>query len=180
MSVFQSRGILIRQRSRGDLSLESVPGWAKPGDSLVCSPGIWVCVQSLSLNFSSSTGEGNGNPLQYSCLGNPMDRGAWQATVPGVQRVGHDLAIKQQQLKTGPWTFHLWFGGQFHYLWNEALLEMGTTRHCWWRWEWPFWRATNLGTSNRTESHPNQNQQVPLDAFYLGKALCVCVCVCVW
>ena len=26
-------------------------------------------------------GEGNGNPVQYSCLGNPMDRGAWQATV---------------------------------------------------------------------------------------------------
>ena len=29
-------------------------------------------------------GEGNGNPLQYSCLKNPVDRGAWQATVPGV------------------------------------------------------------------------------------------------
>ena len=28
-----------------------------------------------------SPGEGNGNPLQYSCLGNPMDSGAWQATV---------------------------------------------------------------------------------------------------
>ena len=28
-----------------------------------------------------SPGKGNGNPLQYSCLGNPMDRGAWQATV---------------------------------------------------------------------------------------------------
>ena len=28
-----------------------------------------------------SPGEGNGNPLQYSCLGNPMDRGTWQATV---------------------------------------------------------------------------------------------------
>ena len=28
-----------------------------------------------------SLGEGNGNPLQYSCLENPMDRGAWQATV---------------------------------------------------------------------------------------------------
>ena len=39
-----------------------------------------------------SPGEGNGNPLQYSCLGNPMDRGAWQATVYGVARVGHDLA----------------------------------------------------------------------------------------
>ena len=31
-----------------------------------------------------SPGEGNGNPLQYSCLGNPMDRGAWQATVHGL------------------------------------------------------------------------------------------------
>ena len=31
-----------------------------------------------------SPGEGNGNPLQYSCLENPMDRGAWQATVYGV------------------------------------------------------------------------------------------------
>ena len=29
-------------------------------------------------------GEGNGNPLQYSCLENPMNRGAWQATVHGV------------------------------------------------------------------------------------------------
>ena len=31
-------------------------------------------------------GEGNGNPCQYSCLGNPMDRGAWQATVLGVAK----------------------------------------------------------------------------------------------
>ena len=38
-----------------------------------------------------SPGEGNGNPLQYSCLENPMDRGAWQAIVPGVVRVAHDL-----------------------------------------------------------------------------------------
>ena len=30
-----------------------------------------------------ANGEGNGNPLKYSCLGNPMDRGAWQATVHG-------------------------------------------------------------------------------------------------
>ena len=40
-----------------------------------------------------SPGVGNGNPLQYSCLENYMDRGAWQATVHGVtKRVGHDLA----------------------------------------------------------------------------------------
>ena len=33
-----------------------------------------------------SPGEGNGNPLQYSCLGNPMHRGAWWATVHGVSK----------------------------------------------------------------------------------------------
>ena len=41
-----------------------------------------------------SPGDGNGNPFQYSCLENPMDRGAWRATVLGVARVRHDLANK--------------------------------------------------------------------------------------
>ena len=41
-----------------------------------------------------SPGEGNGKPLQYSCLGNPMDRGVWRATVHGAGRVRHDLATK--------------------------------------------------------------------------------------
>ena len=36
--------------------------------------------------------EGNGTPLQYSCLENPMDGGAWWAAVHGVDRVGHDWA----------------------------------------------------------------------------------------
>ena len=36
---------------------------------------------SSILESGRSPGEGNGNPLQYSCLGNPVDRGAWQATV---------------------------------------------------------------------------------------------------
>ena len=37
----------------------------------------------------SYPGEDNGTPLQYSCLENPMDRGAWWAAVHGVIRVGH-------------------------------------------------------------------------------------------
>ena len=41
-----------------------------------------------------SPGEGNGKPLQYSCLENPMDRGAWQAIVHGVASVGHNLVTK--------------------------------------------------------------------------------------
>ena len=39
-----------------------------------------------------SCGGGNSNLLQYSCLGNHMDRGAWQTTVHGVAKVGHDLS----------------------------------------------------------------------------------------
>ena len=39
-------------------------------------------------------GEENGNPLQHSCLENPMDRGAWQATVHRVARARHNLATK--------------------------------------------------------------------------------------
>ena len=39
----------------------------------------------ISNNLIRANGEGNDNPLQYSCLGNPMDRGAWQATLHEVQ-----------------------------------------------------------------------------------------------
>ena len=46
-----------------------------------------------------SLGEGNSNPLQDSCLGNPVDRGAWRAAV-GLQRVRHDLATKRRQEQT--------------------------------------------------------------------------------
>ena len=53
------------------------------GDSMVKnSSAMWkTCVWSLGLG--RAPGEGNGNPLQYSCLENPTDRGAWQATVHG-------------------------------------------------------------------------------------------------
>ena len=45
-----------------------------------------------------SPGEGNGNPLQHSCLGNSLDReGPSRLQSMGSQRVGHDLATKQQQ-----------------------------------------------------------------------------------
>ena len=49
------------------------------GASLVAQ---WV--KNLSAVQETSLGEGNGNPLQYSFLENPMDRGVWQATVHGV------------------------------------------------------------------------------------------------
>ena len=48
----------------------------------------------LAFTTLSETEEGNGNPLQYSCLENPMDRGAWQATVHRVARDEHVLVTK--------------------------------------------------------------------------------------
>ena len=48
----------------------------------VCSVGDL----GLFSGLGRSPGEGNGNPLQYSCLENPMDRGAWWATVHGVAK----------------------------------------------------------------------------------------------
>ena len=53
----------------------------------------------VSPRLGKSPGEGNGNPLQYSCLENSMDRGACWATLYSMesQRVGHNLRTKQQQ-----------------------------------------------------------------------------------
>ena len=55
------------------------------------NPGDIRGVGSVS-GLGSSPGGGNGNPLQHSCLENPMNTGAFWATVRGSHRVGHDLA----------------------------------------------------------------------------------------
>ena len=60
------------------------------GKESACSAGDL----GLIPGSGTSPGEGNGNPLQYSCLENPMDRGAWWTTVHGVTRVGRNLVTK--------------------------------------------------------------------------------------
>ena len=59
------------------------------GKESACNAGDTGDV-GLIPGWGQSPGEGNGNPLQYSYLENPMGRGAWQATVQRVTRVGHD------------------------------------------------------------------------------------------
>ena len=76
-----------------------------PGGSVVKNlPANAEDVGSIS-GSGRSPGRGHGNPLQYSCLGNPMDRGAWWATVYGSQRVGHNLVTEQQQQQPFGWVF---------------------------------------------------------------------------
>ena len=57
-----------------------------PGGSVVKNLPVNAGDTVLILVWGRSPREGNGNPLWYSCLGNPMDRGAWQATVHGVTK----------------------------------------------------------------------------------------------
>ena len=47
-------------------------------------------IQGLIPGSGRSPGEEHRDPLQYACLENPMDRGAWQTTAIGSQRIGHD------------------------------------------------------------------------------------------
>ena len=73
-----------------------------PGGSVVKNLPANSGATGLIPGPGRSSGEGNGNPLWYSCLENSTDKGAWQTTVHGLQRVGHDLATEQQpQIHTG-------------------------------------------------------------------------------
>ena len=83
--------------------------------------------------WGRSPGEGNGNPLQYSCLGSTMDRGAWRTTVHGVTKesVGHNLATNQLTIKITtlllfnvfPSTFHQQFYTPKHYYQDSKAQE---------------------------------------------------------
>ena len=60
---------------------EGFPG-GSDGKASACNVGDLGLIPGLERSY----GEGNGHPLQYSCLGNPMDRGAWCAIVHGVAK----------------------------------------------------------------------------------------------
>ena len=69
-----------------DLKIPMIICMGFPGGSEVKASASTVGDPGSIPGLGRSPGEGNGNPLQYSCLGNPMDRGAWQATVHGVAK----------------------------------------------------------------------------------------------
>ena len=65
---------LLREQKRHSVKRDSPANAGDTGD-MDCIPGS-----------GRSPGGGNCNPLQYFCLGNPIDRGAWQATVHGITK----------------------------------------------------------------------------------------------
>ena len=73
------------------------------------------------LGSGRSPGVGNGNPLQYSCLENPMDIGAWQATVHGVTKSWIQLTTHTHKL-----SIYILFKALFIYgCTGSSLLHMG-------------------------------------------------------
>ena len=82
--------IVIKKKKKKEISaLRSFPH-SSVGEESACNAGNLGSIPGLG----RSPGEGNGNPLQDSCLENPTDRGTWQATVHAVIRVRQDLVTK--------------------------------------------------------------------------------------
>ena len=75
------RSVSERLNLLRDRKLKGFPGGAML-KNLLANAGD----TGLIPGWGRSPGEGNGHPLQYSCLGNPMDGGAWQATVHRVAK----------------------------------------------------------------------------------------------
>ena len=82
-------------KCKENMCLIGLPSWLSSEES-TCDTGN---VSSIP-GSGQSPGEGNSNALQYACLGNPMDRGAWWATVYRVTRVGRDLVTKPPSSRT--------------------------------------------------------------------------------
>jgi len=72
-----------------------LPWWVSGKESVCKARDLGLIPES-----GRSPGKGNGTLLQYCCLKNPMDRGAWRAKVHGSQRVGYNLVTKQQETTT--------------------------------------------------------------------------------
>ena len=97
---------------------------------LTCGQGSWWEGPSVDCSCSVLTfGEGNGTPLQYSCLENPMDGGAWWAAV-------HVVAKSRTQLSDFTFTFH------FHALEKEMATHSSVLA----------WRIPGMGQPSRLPS----------------------------
>ena len=125
---------------------------------------VWyICYVRFCIYLCLCFGEGNGNPLQYSCLENPRGGGAWRAAVHGVPK-------SQTQLSHFTFTFH------FHALEKEMATHSSVLA----------WRIPGMGEpggllsmgSHRVR-HDWSNLAAAATAVLKFVFLSVCVCVCV-
>ena len=86
------------------MSYSGLPRWLS-GKESACNAGD----VGLIPEWRRSPREGNGGPFHYSCLGNPMDRGAWWATIRGLHKNQMQLSVNNRQIVLVLWSerFHL-------------------------------------------------------------------------
>ena len=114
--------VLLPGKSHGWRSLVGCSAWGRKESDTT---------EQLHFHFSlSCIGEGNGNPLQCSCLENPRDGGAWWAAVYGSHRVGHDwsdlaAAMSVIDVDSIPWD---WYRGDMT---DAAVGGMGLSNGAW-------------------------------------------------
>ena len=122
-----------------------------------------ICTAYMYLCMYVSVGEGNGNPLQYSYLENPMAGGAWQAAV-------HGVAQSRTQLSDFSFPFH------FHALEKEMATHSSVLA---WRIPWTEEpnRLQSIGSqeSDTTQrlNHLNHHQQISTLEYFLFICLCL-------
>ena len=88
LSLFKvnSNSLLLTESLPDNSQLTYFVNYKFPGGSVVNNPPASAEDKGLVSGLERSPGEGNDNPFQYSCQGNSMDRGAWQAIVHGVTK----------------------------------------------------------------------------------------------
>ena len=96
LELWDNSFLLHKPSSLWDFAMAALANWfGFPSNSetkeSACNVGDMGSIPGLG----RSPGGGHGNPLQYSCLENPMDRGAWWVQSTGSQRLGHDWASKR-------------------------------------------------------------------------------------
>ena len=114
--------------------------WGFPGGSVVKNLLANSEDVSLILTTRRYPGEGNGNPLQYTCLGNPMDRGAWELQSMGSQKSWTQLSNSNKQQERLFATFYKIAINLFIMLlasctqsrfWTTEIFWMKSTDGCW-------------------------------------------------
>ena len=120
---------ILAYKPWGHISQPKGLPWWLSGKESTCNAGVVGSVPGSG----RSPGGGNGYPLQYSCLGNPMDRGVWWATVHGVTKeLDHDWPTKQQQEQQkssqnthGGWSSGAWGSERTSKMWWHMFPEGG-------------------------------------------------------
>ena len=147
-----------------------------PGGSVVKNPPANTQDAGSIPGLGRFPGEGNGYPLQYSCLGNPMDRGAWQSTVHGVARARHACTSKRVHTINAPQS--VWILPTTEQ--RNANKKESPQRFTWTKHWWALWHAL-LSLSSEGSQRENRMRSAiscQLLSFHLetqlGKHLLPC------